>query len=173
MKREVIEASGIYEILIKQIRQILIDNGIWSSIRFIPRRQDNHKDLYGISISRKYINKIADHSLKFSKVDTVNLIEKNYQYETEDGFWTPIKLIKEIEYDDYVYNFEVEDDNSYVASNIAVHNCIAFGLIMIYIKELHHVIVKKAREENKQQLFEHGIFRELNMNRKRNVNLII
>ena len=42
----------------------------------------------------------------------------------------------------------------------------AFMMVMIYIKELHQVKVKKAKEENKQELFKHGVFRELNMSRK-------
>jgi len=38
--------------------------------------------------------------------------------------WCPIKEIKYIkEYNDVVYNFEVEDDNSYNANNCIVHNC--------------------------------------------------
>ena len=49
----------------------------------------------------------------------------------------------------------------------------AFMMVMVYVKELHHVIVKKAKEENKKQLFQHGVFRELNMNRKQNTKLII
>ena len=42
----------------------------------------------------------------------------------EDGYiWYPIKDISTEEYDGYVYNMEVENDNSYVVQNIIVHNC--------------------------------------------------
>ena len=39
----------------------------------------------------------------------------------------------------------------------------AFGQVMVYIKELHHIVIKKAKIENKKKLFEHGIFRSENM----------
>jgi len=35
----------------------------------------------------------------------------------------PQLSIEVIEYDGYVHNFAVEDDESYVAEGIAVHNC--------------------------------------------------
>ena len=42
----------------------------------------------------------------------------------EDGYiWCPIKDISTEEYNGYVYNMEVENDNSYVVQNIIVHNC--------------------------------------------------
>ncbi|MDO8625765.1 MAG: LAGLIDADG family homing endonuclease, partial [Candidatus Diapherotrites archaeon] len=37
--------------------------------------------------------------------------------------FTPIDQINEIAYDGPVYNLEVEDDHSYVAEGVAVHNC--------------------------------------------------
>ena len=36
---------------------------------------------------------------------------------------TPIQAIEEFPYDDLVYNFSVEEDESYVAHGFAVHNC--------------------------------------------------
>jgi len=48
-----------------------------------------------------------------------------------------------------------------------------FMQIMIYIKELYHVTVKEVKEKNKKQLFEHGIFRELNMNEQQGIKLNI
>ena len=42
----------------------------------------------------------------------------------ENGYiWCPINDISIEEYDGYVYNMEVENDNSYVVQNIIVHNC--------------------------------------------------
>ena len=42
----------------------------------------------------------------------------------EDGYiWCPIKDISIEDYNGYVYNMEVENDNSYVVQNIIVHNC--------------------------------------------------
>lgn len=42
----------------------------------------------------------------------------------EDGYiWCPINGVEKVDYDGLVYNMEVEEDNSYVANGIIVHNC--------------------------------------------------
>lgn len=42
----------------------------------------------------------------------------------EDGYiWSPINNVEKIDYNGFVYNMEVEEDNSYVVQNIIVHNC--------------------------------------------------
>lgn len=42
----------------------------------------------------------------------------------EDGYiWCPINKIETVDYQGRVYNMEVEDDNSYTANGIIVHNC--------------------------------------------------
>lgn len=46
----------------------------------------------------------------------------------EDGYiWSPIRKINVINHKCKVYNFEVEEDNSYVVQNIIVHNCQDFS----------------------------------------------
>lgn len=47
-----------------------------------------------------------------------------------DGMlWCPVRSIEwQDDFDGYVYNFEVENDNSYVANNLTVHNCQAFSV---------------------------------------------
>lgn len=50
--------------------------------------------------------------------------ESSKQIYTEDGYlWVPFKGRKMVEHKDYVYNFEVESDNSYTVFNYIVHNC--------------------------------------------------
>lgn len=47
----------------------------------------------------------------------------------DDGYiWSPIKSIEKQEYLGDVYNFEVEEDNSYVVHNVIVHNCQSFSV---------------------------------------------
>jgi hypothetical protein len=41
--------------------------------------------------------------------------------------WRKVREIHKEEYSGYVYNFEVEGDNSYVAEGIGVHNCVGFA----------------------------------------------
>lgn len=72
------------------------------------------------AIEGRTVNQHDSWSISFQKE-----IRKQNNATVIDGvLWCPIK---EIEYDDTwegdVYNFEVKDDNSYVANNCTVHNC--------------------------------------------------
>ena len=55
---------------------------------------------------------------------------KNYKGFIEDGYmWRKIKTIKKEKVEnEKVYNFEVENDNSYCVENIIVHNCQPFSV---------------------------------------------
>ena len=46
---------------------------------------------------------------------------------SEDEKYAHILKLEKMETDENVYNFEVEDDNSYVANNMVVHNCQSFS----------------------------------------------
>ena len=67
----------------------------------------------------------TNHGYKvgFSKNERFTRAKQNEQY-----MFLPIEEIKVKPYEGYVYNLEVEEDNSYVAECIAVHNCEGFGL---------------------------------------------
>ena len=45
-----------------------------------------------------------------------------------DCLWLPFRRKKLLDINDTVYNFEVEEDNSYVANNCIVHNCQGFSI---------------------------------------------
>jgi hypothetical protein len=62
----------------------------------------------------------------FRPVD--NCVNKKFSSEiSPGGILLKITSIAKRKFDDFVYNIEVEDDHSYVANNIAVHNCICLG----------------------------------------------
>lgn len=71
-------------------------------------------------IDGRIVNQRDSYSLSFKKKVKP---QDNAFY--EDGYiWYPINSIeRDDEYFDYVYNIEVEEDNSYTANNIIVHNC--------------------------------------------------
>lgn len=46
---------------------------------------------------------------------------------SEDEKYVHILKLENMETDENVYNFEVKDDNSYVANNMVVHNCQSFS----------------------------------------------
>ena len=77
----------------------------------IEERTVNQNDTYKVQLRKEYL---ADR-----KPQTLNIDNKLY---------TPIKKLEKQETNETVYNFEVEDDNSYVANNMVVHNCQSFSL---------------------------------------------
>ena len=152
--RNDIECSGIYWELIHQIRQILIDNGIWTTIEKSCKNTQRR-----IHIQAEYINKMLQFypSIKFSTVN--HKVFKHLALEDEDGFWCPIKKIYERDSEEKVYNFEVENNHTYVANGIVTHNCMALCQIMIYREQLYNVQIKEVKEtEKKQRLFNKPLF---------------
>lgn len=152
--RNCIELSTIYSDLLLQCRQIMIDNGIYSSIRKVKSKLG--KEQISLCFSNEYINKCLDFypSLKFQKIN----VKKNTSrvLETDDGFWSQIQLLEIAPIEETVYNFEVEDDHTYIANGIVTHNCMALMQVMIYREQLFNVIVKEKEKENKSRLLFDG-----------------
>lgn len=156
--RNGIEVATVYEELLLQIRQILIDNGIYSSLRAV-KQKGNYRRQYSMLISNNYVNILLQkyNSMKFVQIQGGKMTNK--VFETEDGFWCPIKLLRTFKDKKTVYNFEVAEDHTYVAEGITTHNCMALMQIMIYREQLYNVVVKEKKEENKKRvLFDGPIF---------------
>jgi len=111
--------------LVYQLSSILNSLGFLSlpAIQKNDEKNKNWRRLY-------YVNLSGMQAYNFSKLVK---LDKNYdkpkkinkRYLETNNFYA-LKLIKKqeiIDYRDYVYNFEVEEDNSYTANNYAVHNC--------------------------------------------------
>ncbi len=111
-KSKMVRAATTSRTLALQIQEMLSRNNIFASIMIRPASSDKMK---GRSIKRKeqYIIEYTEN-IKFSRVRHKN----NYYY-------VPIKKIEREEYNDIVYNLEVETDDSYLVKGFAVHNCTA------------------------------------------------
>ena len=57
-----------------------------------------------------------------------NLIGVNLEMVTKNFWWVPIKNITHNIKEEQVYDIEVEEDHSFIANGIAVHNCQAFSV---------------------------------------------
>lgn len=166
--RNAIEISTIYEELLRQVRQILIDNGIYSTIREIKPR--NGRRQVNLQINGEYVHKLLNYysydepnssypifSYKFKQIEYK--YTKSVCLQDSRGFWVPIKLLESKETTDTVYNIEVQDDHTYVANGIVTHNCMALIQVMIYREQLYNVKVKEIKKENRNRvLFEGPIF---------------
>lgn len=76
---------------------------------------------YRVDFSRKGATKVAEYS---TKIQPYTMKSSSTSVTFIDGaILTKIKDISVLDFDGPVYNFEVEDDHSFVAENHASHNC--------------------------------------------------
>jgi len=98
--------------------------GILSSIS--TERQKARKLCYSVTVHTPYVEamgQLVDVPAKNNEVS------HSYVHLTDGMIVSPVVKIDIREVKDYfVQNFEVEGDNSYIAANISVHNCVFCGL---------------------------------------------
>jgi len=108
------------------IRLLLSESSVVSSIQYSPLRKN-----YCVSFLLKRHEELLKHSSILSKSFKWNSSSRKNRSATyiltEDAILLPVSDIEEGYYEQYVYNLEVEDDNSYTADFCAVHNCYDAG----------------------------------------------
>lgn len=111
--------------LLTQVQQIALRCGVYGNIyteRKKPSRLcDKPATLYRLRCSRKYCSIIAPFTNKCTLRDLMG--NSTGPVFVGNTVITKIKEITILELDAQVYNLEIEDDNSYVTNNHAVHNC--------------------------------------------------
>lgn len=75
-----------------------------------------------IIIEGREVNQRDYYNVRCQKKSTRFIQEKNGKK------WINIQEVEEIDKEKTVYNLEVEEDNTYVANNLAVHNCQSWSL---------------------------------------------
>jgi hypothetical protein len=122
-QRNSVQVSSTSRVLIHQIRQILIDEGIWSTISK-PKSQE----IWTLCASAEFIERFVGIS-KFHSIE--RKFHKRHVVETEEGFWAPIKSLELVPYSGLVFNLDVEGDHTYQAQGVAVHNSGFLGWIAL------------------------------------------
>lgn len=137
--------STKYEKVCYQVKQMLLNYGIWSTMRKVK----NGKSYAYILEVQGYnnINKITSVFNIYPQIEPVKRRLQELYVETDEGFWVNVKSIEKEYIENTVYNFGVESTNTYVADNVSVHNCISNMLAKIacdssanrhIIKSLNH-----------------------------------
>lgn len=75
------------------------------------------------TIEGREVNQRDTYAISFSRPTVYGFFENNM-------LWMPVKNVTKLNNHEYidVYNFEVENDNSYTVNNITVHNCQSFSM---------------------------------------------
>ena len=84
----------------------------WAQISFVKRPEKYVIEWREVNQNNYYTIEIREHKKP-----------QDHYMCTWDYIWFPVKEVRNLWYEDMVYNLEVENTNSYTANNIVVHNC--------------------------------------------------
>jgi len=143
--KEMFRISTVSPDLAENGRMVLARLGIASSLNVRPRHHEHRQDMYNLIIGGEYLTKfgslvgvIINPKLNHKKRATLFHVDDNFLYQ-------PIKTIKyDLVKNLPVFNFSVNQAESYVANGIAAHNCTApaysseslhSAVVEIYVKK--------------------------------------
>ena len=124
--KEVFRINSVSEKLIRQCRDILLRLGVISFLNVRDRSKEKRQAMYTLGVS-------GENLIKFGEIVGIDVAKEinNKKRATmfklnKDFAFFPIREIKEENVkNEIVYNFSVEDDETYCISGVAVHNCSA------------------------------------------------
>jgi hypothetical protein len=109
---DIVSITTASESLAREFQSLLLDQGEVCSFN-----KDN-RDLYNCTISSGGKSDWIEKDYRTNKENKRWNVWKNSEY-----IFIPVKSVKIYEDEQTVYNFDVDDNHSYVANNFAVHNC--------------------------------------------------
>jgi len=109
-----------------QIRDLLRKFDIPSSINCLQHKAGSgfsQEDTFEwvIHIGRQWAHQLASYCYKVRPHPVIKAKNPTRRY--GDTWCVPTRTLEEYEGSDFVYNFEVEDDESYVVNGVSAHNC--------------------------------------------------
>ncbi len=148
--------NTISKALAQNLRDILMRLNIFSSINK-QNRAGKRKTMYCIYVGGSFLKAFADVVRAYPSTEVAvgrqiafqmlqQISAKSFAHITENYAFVPIKSISSREVENVpVYNFSVEDDESYIAHGVAVHNCSA----PVYsTNSLHAAVVEVIAHKN-------------------------
>lgn len=122
-----IEAGTASSILAHQIHAMATNCGIPSMLCLNRdnsfRIEAGHKPIYFVEFNAEALNQLAEFCDVRKKFVRSGIGERRRCGPWNGSVYRQIRSINIRHYEGYVYNFEVEGDNSYVVNDVAVHNC--------------------------------------------------
>jgi len=159
-KNQIVVASTASRSIMDAVRDIALKCGIVVSYRKSDEHEvilpngltDLSSKMYSLTASdeyscrewTEYANKKIPEDARFSDQD-------KYWIQTEKGLAFRIRSIDVEDYNDLVYNFEVEEDHTYQVAGFSTHNCFIFCQDNDYLEGLTSEDSSKKKEELKQR----------------------
>ncbi|MEK6973688.1 MAG: IMP dehydrogenase [Nanoarchaeota archaeon] len=141
-----------------QIAEIFVRFGYMPSINVGKSHNPNWNDKWRVSISGAQYEKFALEFPEFN-IPRNEIKGKQQLWEDNDYIYLSIDNIKSVDDELDVYNIEVEEDNSYIANRIAVHNCSTRIVTGVGVPQLTAIMncAKIANKENIPIMADGGI----------------
>lgn len=115
--------TTVSEELAYQIKYLFTTLGMYSKIYSTKRKE--HRDSFVVQIQDyKTLVKCKTFVSKLKDINIEKKSDNTFIEEDDEYFYIPIRKEYSKEYNGTVYNLSVEDDESYIAEGVAVHNCL-------------------------------------------------
>lgn len=110
--------------LAHQIAEIFMRLGYLASIQSYRPKNENYSTNYYVRIGGEQAKQFAVEFPELNLDFPENIKTKQDVFADEDYFYVAIRLVKTLENQELdVFNLEVEEDHTYIANRVAVHNC--------------------------------------------------
>ena len=110
--------------LAHQIAEIFMRLGYLASIQSYQPKEENHSTTYYVRIggeqAKRFVAEFPELNLEFPE----NIANRQDVFSDDDYFYVAVRSVKILENQKLeVFNLEVEEDHTYIANRVAVHNC--------------------------------------------------
>ena len=110
--------------LAHQIAEVFMRLGYLASIQSYEPKNENHSTSYYVRIGGEQAKRFAKEFLELNLKFPENLKHKQDVFSDDEYFYVAIRSVKTLENQELeVFNIEVEEDHTYIANRVAVHNC--------------------------------------------------
>jgi IMP dehydrogenase/GMP reductase len=111
--------------LANQIAEMLMRLGYTPSVQWTEPARAGWHATYTVRMSGAQVGRFFEEfpELRDKAMHAPRAMRQQGMWQGEGGTYATIKDVKVVEESLYVYNLEVEEDESYVANRVAVHNC--------------------------------------------------
>lgn len=141
-----------------QLRQIMIDGGVWCTLRCDMSRLEpddfakrGRRPMWIITVKASFL-----HLLKDCKVQDIPCRLNRHVIEDDKYFYSPIRNVDRFHYKGEVVNLSVKQDASFVANGAAVHNSRHDDRLIALFLAFHALYSHEARATGKDPVIERG-----------------
>ena len=164
-KNGMVYCSTASEVLARQLQWMFLRCGIIANRQMLNHRGGKNSVVkidtieHQVAIGAWFSKELSE----VCKVSEKRPLKWQFTKFIKDGcLWTPIKSKEVVKYDGNVYDLQVQDDESFVANGLCVHNCrVAYSICSICGNVAHtekeyctHVKTAKGGEINGQSVYE-------------------